>query len=212
MELKYHDVPPSKEQEGMQMTRLLLHLDAAYSLARWLTGNELDAEDVVQEAYLRAFSYFASFQGGDGKGWLLTIVRNTYYSRLKRNRVHEQTESLDEEIHVMRPDPSTPETLALYQQRECMLRGALNDLPTRYRKVLLLRVIKDLSYQEIANKVGVPIGTVMSRLSRARKRLHRDLVCREEARVFVPEQCNVTNALDRHDKTTFHIEENRAAD
>jgi RNA polymerase sigma-70 factor (ECF subfamily) len=194
------------------MTRLLLHLDAAHSLARWLTGNEMDAEDVVQEAYLRAFSYFASFQGGDGKGWLLTIVRNTYYSRLKHNRVHEQAESLDEDIHVLRPDPSTPETLALYRQQKCILRGALNDLPTRYREVLLLRVLKDLSYQEIASKVGGPIGTVMSRLSRARKRLHRDLVCREEARVFVPEQRNVTNALDRHAETTFHLEETGATD
>lgn len=196
------------------MTRLLLHLDAAYILARWLTGNELDAEDVVQEAYLRAFSYFESFQGGDGKGWLLTIVRNTYYSRLKHNRVHEQTESLDGELHVLKPDPSTPETLALYQQQKTLLKRALDDLPLKCREVLLLRVIEDLSYQEIADTIGIPIGTVMSRLSRARKRLHRGLVRLEETREFIPEERKLyhTNALDRHTKSAFQLAKSGAVD
>jgi RNA polymerase sigma-70 factor (ECF subfamily) len=159
----------------------VLHLDAAYNLARWLTRNELDAEDVVQEAYLRAFSYFASFQGGDGKAWLLTIVRNTYYSWLKHNRVHEPMVPFDEEFHGVRPETPSQETLVLDQQRERILRQALDDLPAQYREVLVLREMEGLSYQEVANTVGVPIGTVMSRLSRARKQLHKDLVCLEEA-------------------------------
>ncbi len=163
------------------MTRLVLHLDAAYNLARWLTHNDTDAEDVVQEAYLRAFSYFASFQGGDGKAWLLTIVRNTYYSRLKHNRVHEPMVSFDEELHGVRPEAPSQETLVLDQQRERVLRQALDDLPTQYREVLVLREMESLSYQEVANTLGVPIGTVMSRLSRARKRLQQDLLGLEEA-------------------------------
>jgi RNA polymerase sigma factor (sigma-70 family) len=163
------------------MTRLVLHLDAAYNLARWLTHNDLDAEDVVQEAYLRAFTYFPSFRGGDGKAWLLTIVRNTYYNWLKQNRVHEPMASFDEEFHGVRPEPPSQETLVLEQQRESILREALDDLPVQYREVLVLREMEGLSYQEIANMVGVPIGTVMSRLSRARRRLQQDLLCLEEA-------------------------------
>ena len=181
MELKYHDAHPCKEQEGMQMTRLLVHMDAAYSFARWLTRSELDAEDVVQDAYLRAFSYLASFRGGDGRAWLLAIVRNTYYSRLKQNRVHEPMDPFDEELHSVMPDAPNPETLVLDQQQRWILKGALDDLPAQYREVLVLREMEGLCYQEIANKLGVPIGTVMSRLSRARKRLHRDLVHLEEA-------------------------------
>ena len=162
------------------MTQLLLHLDAAHSLARCLTRNELDAEDVVQDAYLRAVSYWASFQGNDPKGWLLAIVRNSYYSRLRRTREHESMDPFDETLHGMSPDAPNPETLVADQQQKYILRGALDDLPAPYREVLLLREMEDLSYQEIANKVGVPIGTVMSRLSRARKRLHRDLMRLEE--------------------------------
>jgi RNA polymerase sigma-70 factor (ECF subfamily) len=190
-EHKHHDASPCEEQEGGTMIGLLPHLDAAYSLARWLTRNEVDAEDVVQDAYLRAFSYFASFRGGDGRAWLLTIVRNTYYSRRKQNRVHEPMDSFDEQLRGVRSDDANPETLLVDQQRKCILRGALDDLPARYREVLLLREMENLSYQEIANKVGVPKGTVMSRLSRARKRLQRDLVCLDKARNFVSEQRNV---------------------
>jgi RNA polymerase sigma-70 factor (ECF subfamily) len=162
------------------MTRLVLHLDAAYNLARWLTRNELDAEDVVQEAYLRAFSYFASFQGGDGKAWLLTIVRNTYYNLLKHNRVQEPMVPFDEEFHGVRPETPSQETLLLDEQRKRILKQALDDLPAQYKEVLVLREMKGLSYQEVANTVGVPIGTVMSRLNRARKRLHQHLVGLEE--------------------------------
>ncbi len=180
MKLKDHDAPPTEERERTQMTGLLLHLDMAIGLARWLTRNELDAEDVVQDAYLRAVSYWASFQGNDSKGWLLAIVRNSYYSRLRRNRVQEPMDPFDETLHGMSPDAPNPETLVADQQQKYILRVALDDLPAPYREVLLLREMEDLSYQEIANKVGVPIGTVMSRLSRARKRLHRDLLRLEE--------------------------------
>src|ERR1700676_4722918 len=107
------------------MTRLLLHLDAAYNLARWLTRNELDAEDVVQEAYLRAFSYFATFDGGDGRGWLLTIWGNTYYNWLKQNRVHDQSIAFEEDVNGIRPEAPNPETLALEQERTQLLREAL---------------------------------------------------------------------------------------
>ena len=181
MELKHDDTPPSEEQEEMQMTRLLVHMDAAYRLARWLTRSELDAEDVVQDAYLRAFSYLASFRGGDGRAWLLTIVRNSYYSRLKQNLVNETMEPFNEELHGVRSDAPNPETLVVDQQQKCILRGALDDLPAQYREVLLLREMEGLCYQEIANKLGIPLGTVMSRLSRARKRLRRDLAHLEEA-------------------------------
>jgi RNA polymerase sigma-70 factor, ECF subfamily len=180
MELKDQCASPTEEQAETQMTQLLLHLDAAHSLARCLTRNELDAEDVVQEAYLRAFSYLATFRGGDGRAWLLAIVRNSYYSRLRRNRVHEPMDPFDEKFHGVSRDAANPETLIVDQQEKSILRGALDDLPAPHREVLLLREMEDLSYQEIANKVGVPIGTVMSRLSRARKRLHRDLL-RQEA-------------------------------
>jgi RNA polymerase sigma-70 factor (ECF subfamily) len=163
------------------MTRLVLHLDAAYNLARWLTHNDLDAEDVVQEAYLRAFVYFPSFRGGDGKAWLLSIVRNTYYRWLKHNRVHEPMVSFDEEFHGVRSERPSQETLVLDGQRERTLRQALDDLPVLYREVLVLREMEGLSYQEVANTLGVPIGTVMSRLSRARRRLQQDLLCLEEA-------------------------------
>ena len=161
------------------MTRLVLHLDAAYNLARWLTRNEQDAEDVVQEAYLRAFSYIASFQGGDGKAWLLAIVRNTYYNWLKHNRLREPMVPFDEKFHGVRPETPSQEALVLDQQRKRILKRALDELPVQYREVLVLREMEGLSYQEVANTVGVPIGTVMSRLSRARKRLHQDLACLE---------------------------------
>jgi RNA polymerase sigma-70 factor (ECF subfamily) len=178
------------------MTRLVLHLDSAYNLARWLTRSELDAEDLVQEAYLRAFSHFSSFQGGDGKAWLLTIVRNTYYNWVKHNRVRQPMVSFDEEFHGVRLQTPSQETLVLDEQRKRILRKAFDDLPTRYRKVLVLREMDGLSYQEVANRVGVPIGTVMSRLSRARKRLQQDLLSRS----FHLQFRDVGNATERQQR------------
>ena len=150
---------------------VLPHLDAAYNLARWLTRNEHDAEDMVQEAYLRAFKFFQSFRGTDVRPWLLSIVRNCCYSWLQQNRAHELSTEFDEEKHSMETDSSDPAALVLQNADHEMLKGALDQLPVEFREAIVLREMEDLSYKEIADISGVPIGTVMSRLARARKRL-----------------------------------------
>ena len=155
---------------------ILPHLDAAYNLARWLTRNEHDAEDMVQEAYLRAFKFFNAFRGVDGRAWLLTIVRNTCYTWLQQNRAHEITTMFDEEIHSVDSDPSNPATLALQSADQQILRKALDELPVEFREVVVLRDLEGFSYKEIADIVNIPAGTVMSRLARARERL-RQLLC-----------------------------------
>jgi RNA polymerase sigma-70 factor, ECF subfamily len=152
----------------------LPHLGAAYNLARWLTRDGADAEDVVQEAYLRAFRHFASFHGSDARPWLLAIVRNTFYTWIQQNRMADLQTTFDEEIHVIE-DPMNPETLLL-REAHCELLGhALEELPVEFREVIVLRELEGLSYKEIADVAKVPIGTVMSRLARARKRLQRCL-------------------------------------
>ena len=151
------------------------HLKSAYNLARWLTRSHEDAEDVVQEAFLRAFSAFESFRGEDGKPWLLTIVRNTSMTWLKRNRnartaiVFEETL---EEPSERSPDPE--ETLLISCDRE-QVRQALEQLPSDFREAVVLREMEGLSYKEISATIGVPLGTVMSRLSRGRDWLRRIL-------------------------------------
>jgi RNA polymerase sigma-70 factor (ECF subfamily) len=150
---------------------LLPHLDAAYNLARWLTRDERDAEDVVQEAYLRAFKHFAAFKGGDGRPWLLAIVRNTYYTWIQRNRLSEALTPLDEQQDTHISDAPDPEILLLRETDKQILRRALRKLPAEFLEVIVLREFEELSYQEIADVVQVPMGTVMSRLARARKRL-----------------------------------------
>ena len=149
---------------------VLPHLDAAYNLARWLTRNDQDAEDIAQEACLRAFKYWRSFSGRDCRSWLLKIVRNTFYSWLRQRSVQPvltddgQTDDTADEI----PDPEN----ALIQNADRdMLRAALEDLAVEFREAIVLRELEGLSYKEIADIAGVPIGTVMSRLARARKRL-----------------------------------------
>ena len=149
---------------------LLPHLNAAYNLARWLTRNDRDAEDVTQEAYLRAFRHFGSFKGGDARPWLLAIVRNTYYTWLRHNRPAVRT-GFDEENCPEMPDYSDPEMLLLREADKHMLRRALEKLPDDFREVLVLREFEELSYKQIADVVEIPLGTVMSRLARARKRL-----------------------------------------
>ena len=162
----------------------LPHLDAVYNLARWLTRNDDDAQDVAQEAYLRAFKFFNGFHGGDGRAWLFTIVRNTYYTWLQKNRSRAQDESFDEEIHGLDDSSSTlvdsrahsnPEVLLMQQASKQIINKALERLPTESREVIVLRELEDLSYKEIAGIVEVPIGTVMSRLARARKLLRDQL-------------------------------------
>jgi RNA polymerase sigma-70 factor (ECF subfamily) len=149
------------------------HLDAAYNLARWLTRNDEDAEDVAQEACLRAMKFFDGFHGGSVRPWLLTIVRNTYFTWLQKNR-RKEIEPLEDEADV-RSAGANPEELLLEQVNGESLREALDELPAEYREVLVLREMEDLSYKEIAEVVGIPIGTVMSRLARARRRLQQVL-------------------------------------
>ncbi|MGH8751570.1 MAG: sigma-70 family RNA polymerase sigma factor [Burkholderiales bacterium] len=148
----------------------LPHLNAAYNLARWLLRNEHDAEDLVQEAYLRAFRFFDGFHGGDARAWLLAIVRNTCYTWLKQNRARELNDVFDEEVHAA-VDESNPETLLLANADAQLLNRALEQLPLEFREILVLRELEDLSYKEIAEVAQIPLGTVMSRLARARNML-----------------------------------------
>lgn len=147
------------------------HLDAAYNLARWLTRNEHDAEDMVQEASLRAFKFFSDFRGTNGRAWLLTIVRNTCYTWLQQNRVRETTSAFDEEIHTPERDLFDPAVLVLKSDDSEALKAALAELPVEFREMVVLRELEGLSYKEIADIANVPLGTVMSRLARARERL-----------------------------------------
>ncbi|MDB5970798.1 MAG: polymerase subunit sigma [Hydrocarboniphaga sp.] len=159
------------------------HLDAAYNLARWLTRDPQDAEDVVQEAYLRAFRFFDGFRGGDGRAWLLTIVRHTAYSWLKQNRPADlHVEYVEDEtgLHLHAADDAPlhatdPQTLMLRQADGLRIEIALRRLAPEYREVLVLRELEDLSYKDVAQIAGIPIGTVMSRLSRGRRQLRRVL-------------------------------------
>jgi len=155
---------------------LVAHLDAAYNLARWLMRNEADAEDSVQEAYLRAAGHFAGFRGGDGRAWLLTIVRNICYSRLSQKEASGHTD-FDEAIHsAAGRQTASPETAVLLAERTELVKKSLAGLPAEYREILVLRELEQLSYREIANIEGIPLGTVMSRLSRARRQLQQTLL------------------------------------
>ena len=154
---------------------VLPHLDAAYNLARWLTRNDQDAEDAVQEACLRAFRFFGGFRGGDARNWLLKIVRNTCYTQLQKNRPQEPATTFDEEIHSEKGGSMTPETLLLRSADSQLLRRALEELPMKFREVLVLRELEGLSYREIGEVSNIPPGTVMSSLSRARERLRQSL-------------------------------------
>lgn len=155
----------------------LPHLPAAYNLARWLVRNDQDAEDVVQEAYLRAFKFFDGYRGGESRTWLLTIVRNTCYSWLQRNRARELTDSIDE-TEVESSDFTNPELRLVQDADAQMVRAALAELPLEFREVTVMRELEELSYKEIALIADLPIGTVMSRLARGRKRLHALLAAR----------------------------------
>jgi len=162
------------------------HLDSAYNLARWLTRNDADAQDVVQEACMRAFKYFDGFDGQYATAWLLKIVRNTCYSWLKENRPAEEMLALDDDLDEIDRDQAamainasglgrSPEELVGIRRDTERLNRAIEMLPPPYREILILREMDDLSYREIAEIVGVPIGTVMSRLARARGQLQAAL-------------------------------------
>jgi RNA polymerase sigma-70 factor (ECF subfamily) len=154
---------------------VLPHLDAAFNYARWLAKNEADAEDVVQDACVRAVRFFQSLRGEDPRAWLLTIVRNTWYSRVSRRAASTETalsDGNDDRPDDNRPDDGLdPEEQLLRQHTVDRVRAAIEQLPVDYREVLVLREMEGLSYKEIAAVVRVPIGTVMSRLARARERL-----------------------------------------
>jgi RNA polymerase sigma-70 factor (ECF subfamily) len=153
---------------------VLPHLDAAYNLARWLTGNKQDAEDVVQEAFLRAFRFFGAFRGGNARAWLLAIVRNTCYTWIERNKAQQLTVEFDETLFASNAQ-ADPEDALLQSEDQERVRFALEALPPGFREVLVLRELEGMSYREISKIMTLPAGTVMSRLSRARGELRDSL-------------------------------------
>jgi RNA polymerase sigma factor (sigma-70 family) len=150
---------------------VLPHLDAAFNYARWLTRNDADAQDVVQDAYVRALRFFSSLRGDDARAWLLTIVRNTWYGRFSRRAPFEPPVVFDEATDNRSDEGLDPEALMIQQQAVDRVRCAIEKLPTDFREVIVLRELEGMSYKEIAAIVGIPIGTVMSRLTRGRERL-----------------------------------------
>jgi RNA polymerase sigma factor (sigma-70 family) len=154
---------------------LLPHLDAAYNLARWLTRNEQDAQDIVQEAYLRAFRFFPAFRGGDPHSWILKIGRNTSYTWLHENRPLQGAMEFDENLFSPDLRGPNPEEVVLQNDSGNLVRKALEKLPTNFREVLVLRELEGMSYKEIAEITGMAAGTVMSSLSRARDRFRQAL-------------------------------------
>ena len=154
---------------------VLPHLDAAFNFARWLTRNDAEAEDVVQDACVRALRYFSSLRDDDARAWFFAIVRNTWYTRVARRSGPPDTGSLDHAVREPLDDGPNPETQLLRQHTIARVRAAIEQLPIDFREVLVLREIEGLSYKEIASVVRVPIGTVMSRLARARERLQSEL-------------------------------------
>ena len=175
--------PENRRQPGLAVPHhtesdtamLVAHLDAAYNLARWLMRNETEAEDVVQDSYLRAIRHFGAFRGGDGRAWLLTIVRNGCYDRLRLNGASRRSTDFDEAVHSGGQQSLNPETALLLAERSELVRKSLEELPPEYREVLVLRELEQLSYREIADIAGIPMGTVMSRLNRGRQRLQQTL-------------------------------------
>ncbi|HSD00668.1 MAG TPA: sigma-70 family RNA polymerase sigma factor [Casimicrobiaceae bacterium] len=158
-------------------TLVLPHLDAAYNLARWLTRDVHDAEDVVQDACVRAIKYIGSLKGDDARAWFLTIVRNAFYDWCKRNRPMEIVQDDGTAIEsAVAPDAVDPHQAVLRSAEAKALADAVEALPVAYREVLILRELEELSYKEIARVADIPIGTVMSRLSRARDLLQRSPV------------------------------------
>ncbi len=156
---------------------VLPHLDAAHNLARWLLRGGADAEDVTQEAMLRAYRFFGGFHGGDVRAWVLQIVRNTCFSWMEKQRHTKDTTEFNEELHDAAGSASVnPEALAIAANSRGQLKHALETLPPRYREVIVLRELEGCSYKEIAAITSIPIGTVMSTLSRARRQLQMALV------------------------------------
>jgi RNA polymerase sigma-70 factor (ECF subfamily) len=150
------------------------HLNAAYNLARWLTRNGDDAEDLVQDAYLRAFRSFDTFQGEDSRAWLLAVVRNTCLTWL-RKKGHAPTAEFDEQVHSAADESPSAESILLNRAALGSLHDCLEALPLEFREAIVLRELEELSYKEISEIARVPVGTVMSRIARGRKRLQQCL-------------------------------------
>src|SRR5437773_9625350 len=180
--VKFVVVKKREEQAKEEITSfeeaMLPHLDAAHNLAKWLLRNEEDAQDVVQEAYLRAFRSFSGFRGTNGRAWLLTIVRNTSYTLLKKSRAVDFTTPFDEEIHATGYESVSPATILEHGEDAELIREAMDELPAEFREILALRHQEGLSYKEIAEIAQIPPGTVMSRLARARGKLKEYLAAR----------------------------------
>jgi RNA polymerase sigma-70 factor (ECF subfamily) len=162
----------AEKDDLMSFEALMLpHLHAAHNLTKWLLRNEQDAQDIVQEAFLRAFKSFGGFRGSNGRTWLLTIVRNTAYTLLKKNRAVDLATTFDEEVHASGDESLSPATILEHAEDAELTRKAMDALPVEFREILALRHQEDLSYQEIGDILKIPIGTVMSRLARARAKL-----------------------------------------
>ena len=158
----------------------LPHLDAGFNLARWLTRNDSAAQDVVQDSCLRAFKSLHRFAGGNARAWLLTIVRNQCYTWLKAQASERYVdinddEAMSEKDRTALSHMETPEAWSLKLEDEGRLKLALEELPVAYREVLVLKELEEMAYKEIAALTEVPIGTVMSRLARAREMLKKKL-------------------------------------
>jgi RNA polymerase sigma-70 factor (ECF subfamily) len=176
---KHQEQDAAQEHELASFEEMMLpHMDAAHNLARWLLPNEQDAQDVVQEAYLRAFKSFGGFHGSNGRAWLLTIVRNTSYTLLKKNRAVDLTTPFDEEIHASGHESVSPTTILEQSEDAELIRQVMDELPVEFREILTLRHMEGLSYNEIADIAQLAPGTVMSRLARARARLKQGLAAR----------------------------------
>jgi RNA polymerase sigma factor (sigma-70 family) len=172
-----HDQPDQQEKSRRFQQMALPHLDAAYNLARWLSGNPNDADDIVQEAYLRAFRFFDTFRGDSARPWLFAIVRRTWYTEWRR-RVSAQEVALfddaqhgDETFEGWSRGGEDPQTALIREEDVRLVHAALEKLPVEFREVLILRELEDMSYRDIAAIADLPVGTVMSRLARGRRRL-----------------------------------------
>ena len=164
---------------------MLPHLNAAYTLARYLMRNDYEADDVVQDAFLRAIRYFGGFRGegsSASRGWLLAIVRNTAYTWRRRQRADLSAVEFDEGLHSEAISEEHPESVFSRGASRATLAETLDQLPPEFREVIVLRELEGLSYKEISTVAGVPVGTVMSRLSRARQRLSEVLTASNQDR------------------------------
>jgi len=170
-----------RERSKLFEETVLPHLDAAYNLARWLAGNDHDAQDVAQEASLRAFRFFGNFRGENARAWLLTIVPNTFYIWLRKNRPPEKIIEINDETLDVEAGSATVESANPQFADADAVHRAIAGLPVEFREIVILREMEGFSYKEIAELADVPIGTVMSRLARARKLLQKSL-----AAVFNP--------------------------